>query len=155
MPQALTMADGTPRWLDIGFRSEVPVSKEMDSCTASSTLLCDKCSVLDYEQMRSPDGQVHHENWTSLKESASGGCRLCTFFTFAPLHPKTSSRSMFYADSSGPLHFKILPTFKREELCLHVCVPQAPRTAAIYYLYLAITGNLSAQKYGQSLSSCR
>jgi hypothetical protein len=119
----------------------VPVSKETNSCTAKPTLLCDRCSVLEYEQMRLQDGQVHHENWTKLTESASRGCTLCTFFTLAPLHPKTSSRSVFYSDSTGPLYLKILPTFKGEEACLHVCVPQDKRTAAIYYLYLSTTGN--------------
>ncbi|KAF1930131.1 HET-domain-containing protein [Didymella exigua CBS 183.55] len=135
------MADGLPAWHDISPRSEVPMSKEMDRYTANSTSLCEKCSVLDYEQMRSQEGQAHHENWTKLTKSASSGCRLCTFFTLAPLHPKTSSRSVFYSDSSGPLHFKILPTYKREETCLHVCVPQDKRTAAIYYLYLSTTDN--------------
>lgn len=98
--------------------------------------LCDKCTVLDYRHMKSRNGQVHHDNWTRLKESASHGCPLCTFFTLAPLHPKSSSRATFYADSSGPLHFKIPPFSKQKTTCLYVCVPQDKRTAAIYYLYL-------------------
>jgi hypothetical protein len=149
------MADDTPALHDSGSRSEVPLSEQMYSHAADSTLLCDKCSVLDYEQMRSPDGQVHHENWTRLTESARNGCPLCTFLTLAPLHPCTSSRSAFYSDSSGPLYFKVLPTYKREATCLHVIVPQDQRTAAIYYLYLSTTGNLSARMYGQSLNMCR
>lgn len=129
-----TMADDTPTSHDTGSRSEVPSSHRR---TPISILLCDKCSVLDVERMRSPNGQEHHQNWTHLSQSAKNGCPLCTFFTIAPLHPCTSSRSAFYSNSSGPLHLKILPTYKREATCLHVCVPQDKRTAAIYYLYLS------------------
>ena len=149
------MADDTPALHDSGSRSEVPSSGQVYSHTADSTLLCDNCSVLDFEQMRSPDGQVHHENWTRLTEYARNGCPLCTFLTLTPLHPCTSSRSAFYSDSNGPLHFKILPTYKREATCLRVVVPQDQRTAAIYYLYLSTTGNFSARMYSQSLNMCR
>lgn len=141
----------SPAWHSSALRSEVPVSKEIERGSINSISLCEKCSVLDYEQMRSPNGQTHHENWTILTESAGSGCCLCRFFTLAPLHPKTSSRSIFYSDSSGPLQFKILPTYKREVSCLHVCVPQDKRTAAIYYLYLPTRGKLHAQMHGQSL----
>lgn len=139
-----TMADDTPASHDTGSRGGIPSSERMYSHTADSSLLCNKCAVLDVEQMRSLDGQVHHENWTALTESAKSGCPMCTFLTLAPLHPCTSSRSAFYSDSSGPLHFKILPTYKRETTCLHVVVPQDKRTAAIYYLYLSTTGNFTA-----------
>lgn len=135
------MAGGTTALHDSGPRSELPSLEEIYSSSADSTLLCDECSALDFEQMRSLGGQVHHENWTRLTESARSGCPLCTFLTLAPLHPCTSSRSAFYSDNSGPLHFKILPTYKREATCLHVVVPQDQRTAAIYYLYLSTTGN--------------
>lgn len=129
----------------------MPTLEEMYSHAADSSLLCDKCLVLDFEQMSLPDGQVHHENWQRLTESARIGCPLCTFLTLAPLHPCTSSRSAFYSDSSGPLHFKILPTYKPEATCLHVVVPQDQRTAAVYYLYLSTTGNHYARMNGQSL----
>ena len=131
-----------PMMHGITSRSEVPVLKDKDTHTANSALLCEKCAALNYQRMKSPEGQVHHDNWTRLKESASLGCSLCTFFTLAPLHPKSSSRSVFYSDSSGPLQFKILQIWKRGPTCLHVCVPQDKHTAAIYYLYLK-TGNVS------------
>lgn len=138
------MTDYTPRLHNLAFRSEVPGEKTQLLLKGSSekgsdarpTPLCDKCTDLDYLRMTSPEGQVHHDNWTTLKQSASLGCRLCTFFTLAPLHPKSSSRSVFYADSSGPLQFKISQLPKQRTTCLYVCVPQDKRTAAIYYLYL-------------------
>lgn len=133
--QVLRMTDVQQTLHDVVLQKEVTVSRE-DAPNKSSVLLCEKCAVLDYEQMKSPEGQVHHDNWTKLKESADLGCLLCTFFTLAPLHPKSSSRSVFYSDSSGPLHFKFLRTWKSGVTCLHVCVPQDERTAAIYYLYL-------------------
>ncbi|XPS92120.1 hypothetical protein M3J09_001526 [Ascochyta lentis] len=148
MLQPTTMAGLTADKLSspsIVPRNEPPVSNlvhvpERKEYGADSNFLCEKCAALTYERMRvsetSPQGQLHHENWTKLKEAASLGCRLCTFFTIAPLHPRSSSRSVFYSDSSGPLRLKIVQTWKQETTCLHMCVPQDKYSAAVYYLYL-------------------
>ncbi|UPX15238.1 uncharacterized protein EKO05_0005694 [Ascochyta rabiei] len=148
MPCLATMTDLTPdRPTSSGIvAGDEPLAlndlhpPERKAYGADSDFLCEKCAALTYERMRvseaSAEGQLHHDNWTTLKEAASLGCRLCMFFTTAPLHPKSSSRSVFYSDSSGPLRLKIVQTWKQETTCLHVCVPQDSYSAAVYYLYL-------------------
>ena len=154
------MTDPTPGLHDLTSRDALPGAKSKALLEDSPrmgydqdwTPLCDKCTKLDYLRMSSPEGQIHHENWSRLKQSATLGCRLCIFFTLAPLHPKSSSRSVFYADSSGPLQFRIRQLPKQKTTCLYVCVPQDERAAAVYYLYLT-SGKQPTRWYEQSLNN--
>jgi hypothetical protein len=150
----------TPGSHDLASRDALPGAKSNALLEDSPRMvhdqgwmsLCDKCTELDYLRMGSPEGQIHHENWSRLKQSATLGCRLCDFFTLAPLHPKSSSRSVFYADSSGPLQFRIRQLPKQKMTCLYVCVPQDERAAAVYYLYLT-TGKQPTRWFEQSLNN--
>jgi hypothetical protein len=150
----------TPGSHDLASRDALPGAKSNALLEDSPRMvhdqgwmsLCDKCTELDYLRMSSPEGQIHHENWSRLKQSATLGCRLCDFFTLAPLHPKSSSRSVFYADSSGPLQFRIRQLPKQKTTCLYVCVPQDERAAAVYYLYLT-TGKQPTRWFEQSLNN--
>jgi hypothetical protein len=150
----------TPGSHDLASRDALPGAKSNALLEDSPRMvhdqgwmsLCDKCTELDYLRMSSPEGQIHHENWSRLKQSATLGCRLCDFFTLAPLHPKSSSRSVFYADSSGPLQFRIRQLPKQKMTCLYVCVPQDERAAAVYYLYLT-TGKQPTRWFEQSLNN--
>lgn len=154
------MTDPTPELHDLASRDALPEAKSKPLLEDSprmvddqgSTSLCHKCTELDYLRMSSPEGQIHHENWSKLKQSATLGCRLCIFFTLAPLHPKSSSRSVFYADSSGPLQFRIRQLPKQKTTCLYVCVPQDERAAAVYYLYLT-TGKQPTRWFEHSLNN--
>ncbi|KAJ8115431.1 hypothetical protein OPT61_g2920 [Boeremia exigua] len=85
---------------------------------ASSSVLCEKCIALTYQGMRaseaSPQGQLHHDNWASLAKAATLGCRLCTFFTVAALHPKSKPGNAFYSDKNGPIYLKIAETWQKQ-----------------------------------------
>lgn len=138
----------TPETHILGSRGEAAEAKPKESMknlqeekidNANSSVLCRKCTALTYQCMRiseaSPDGQLHHENWKSLARAANLGCRLCTFFTVAALHPKSKPGHAFYQDQSGPIRLKIVETWKEKVVCLHMYVPQ-DRHPAVYYLYL-------------------
>ena len=148
LPQSTTMTGLTPRMHNIAFGGEAATEKPTELPTglqeqqiydAMSSRLCEKCAALNYGSMRasdtSPRGQLHHKNWTSLVEAAKLGCRLCTFFTVAALHPKSKPGNAFYLDQNGPIYLKIAETWRAKVVCLHMCVPQ-DKHPGIYYLYL-------------------
>jgi hypothetical protein len=142
VPQVTTMADSThgrSRSHDISraLTSKLTLIVRRKAYDADSNFLCEKCAALTYQGMRiserSPEGQLHHDNWTTLREAARLGCRLCTFFTVARIRSK--SRPTFYSGHLGPIRLKIEATFEQQLLCLHMCVPQDTKPG-VYYLYL-------------------
>ncbi|KAF2130270.1 HET-domain-containing protein [Dothidotthia symphoricarpi CBS 119687] len=65
--------------------------------------LCETCSSLSYEQMRTTEGQAYHTSWAALEESASLGCRLCKYFWAG------STVSVFDKTQSARLHIEKHP----------------------------------------------
>lgn len=127
------------------FRDSLRESQEKKGHHSSLDSFCDNCAALTYGSMRvseaTPDGQLYHKNWTSLVKAGKLGCKLCTFFTVAALHPKSKPGKAFYSDENGPIRLKIVETWKDKVICLHMFVPQ-DKHPAVYYLYL-ITGRSS------------
>jgi hypothetical protein len=124
--------------------SKLTLILRQERYNADSGFLCEKCAALTYQRMRisesSPEGQLHHENWTRVREAARLGCRLCTFFTVAEVRSKL--RPTFYSGRGGPIRVKIEATFEQRIMCLHMFVPQ-DKYSAIYYVFLKTQGSPS------------
>lgn len=156
-----TMTGHTTRFHDTalpGDALETEVTSPLEDPQEEGNRLCKKCAALTYQRMRasemSPEGQIHHDSWTSLVEAANRGCRLCTFFTEAALHPKSRPGRAFYSDENGPIRLKIVETWKDRVVCLHMYVLQ-DKHPAVYYLYVTAGSSLDVCVPCPNLRRCR
>jgi hypothetical protein len=68
---------------------------------------CGVCASLSFKDMSTAAGQVYHDNWTTLEESAAQGCRLCSFFLTDRDPDEGLENPKLSSGGTGPIVLKI------------------------------------------------